>query len=221
MRILPAIDIRDKKVVRLIQGDYDQMTIFADNPMDIAKKFALAGAKNMHIVDLDGALHGKLVNFDTIANIVKNSNMEVEVGGGIRDEERIIQYIQAGVARVILGTVAIDDFDFVVRMVAKYGDKIAVGVDSKKGKVATCGWKTISNVDSYEFCLKLANVGVKTVIFTDISKDGLLGGTNLEIYKKLSKIPNLQIIASGGITFIEEIEKLQELNIYGAILGKV
>jgi len=220
MKILPAIDIRDKKVVRLIQGDYDQMTIFADNPKDIAKKFAHLGATDMHIVDLDGALHGELVNFDIIADIVFTCNMEVEVGGGIRDEERIKQYIDAGVARVILGTIAVQNFEFVKNMVNKYGDKIAVGVDSKNGKVATHGWKSISEIDSYAFCKKLVAIGVKTVIFTDISKDGLLSGTNMEIYEQLNKIPNLQIIASGGITFMEEIKKLNKMDIFGEILGK-
>lgn len=220
MKIFPAIDIRDKKVVRLTQGDYDRMTVYSENPLDIAKKFQDEGAKNMHIVDLDGALDGKLVNFKTIEAVVSQADMFVEVGGGIRDEDKIKQYIDAGVGRVILGTIAIENFDFVERMTQKYDEKIAVGVDAKDEYVAINGWKTISNVNSYDFCVRLRDSGVKTVIYTDISKDGAMKGTNLTAYQKLNEILGLNIVVSGGITYLSEIKSLAEMKVYGAILGK-
>ena len=170
MKIFPAIDIRDKKVVRLTFGDYDQMKIYADDPLQIAKNFCDCGSKNLHVVDLDGAKDGNLANFDVIEKIAKNCGMFVQVGGGIRDEQRIKQYIDCGVGRVILGTVAIEKFAFVEQMAKKYGDKIAVGVDAKDGYVAIHGWKTVTDIDSVEFCQKLRDAGVKTVIYTDISK---------------------------------------------------
>jgi len=220
MQLFPAIDIRDKKVVRLTFGDYDQMKVYADDPVQIAKNFAECGAKNMHVVDLDGAKDGNLANFDVIANIVKNCGLFVEVGGGIRDEERIKKYIDCGVGRVILGTVAVENFAFVEQMAKKYGDKIAVGVDAKDGYVAIHGWKTVTDVPSLDFCKKLRDVGVKTVIYTDISKDGGMAGTNLQVYEELAKIDGLDVVASGGITFYDELTKLDEMGIYGAILGK-
>ena len=220
MQIFPAIDIRDKKVVRLTFGDYDQMKIYADDPQQIAKNFCECGAKNLHVVDLDGAKDGNLANFDVIEKIAKNCGMFVQVGGGIRDEQRIKQYIDCGVGRVILGTVAIENFAFVEQMAKKYGDKIAVGVDAKDGYVAIHGWKTVTDIDSVEFCKKLRDAGVKTVMYTDISKDGGMAGTNLQIYKQLAEIKGLDIVASGGITFYDELTTLDKMGTYGAILGK-
>ena len=220
MQIFPAIDIRDKKVVRLTFGDYDQMKIYADNPLQIAKNFVECGATNLHVVDLDGAKDGNLANFDVIEQIAKNCGMFVQVGGGIRDEQRIKQYIDCGVGRVILGTVAIENFAFVEQMAKKYGDKIAVGVDAKDGYVAIHGWKTVTDIDSVEFCKKLRDAGVKTVIYTDISKDGGMAGTNLKIYEQLAEIKGLDIVASGGITFYDELTTLDKMGTYGAILGK-
>ena len=220
MKIFPAIDIRDKKVVRLTFGDYDQMKIYADDPLQIAKNFCDCGSKNLHVVDLDGAKDGNLANFDVIEKIAKNCGMFVQVGGGIRDEQRIKQYIDCGVGRVILGTVAIENFAFVEQMAKKYGDKIAVGVDAKDGYVAIHGWKTVTDIDSVEFCQKLRDAGVKTVIYTDISKDGGMAGTNLKIYERLAEIKGLDIVASGGITFYDELTTLDKMGTYGAILGK-
>ncbi len=220
MKIFPAIDLRDGKVVRLFQGDYDQMTVYSDDPVEIASSFKAAGAGNLHLVDLDGAKDGKLVNYDSIKKITENVDMFVEVGGGIRDEERIRQYLEIGVGRVILGTVAVKDtLEFLEEMVAKYGDRIAVGVDSKDGYVAVNGWKEVTDRESFEFCRYLQQIGVKTVIYTDISRDGSLEGTNMEAYRKLAKIENLDIVASGGISFYEEIEQLRDV-VSAAILGK-
>lgn len=219
MKIFPAIDLRDGKAVRLFQGDYDQMTVYSEDPVDIARSFKAKGADYLHLVDLDGAKDGKLVNFDTIKAIVEQVDMYVEVGGGIRDEERIKQYLDLGVGRVILGTIAIKDPAFLEEMVGKYGEKIAVGVDARDGFVAINGWKEITDKESFEFCTYLRDIGVKTVIYTDISRDGSLQGTNIEAYKKLRQIEGLEITASGGISFEEEITTLKDIT-DAAILGK-
>ena len=210
MKIFPAIDLRDGKAVRLFQGDYDQMTVYSDDPVDVAEGFKACGAENIHLVDLDGAKDGKLVNFETIKKITGRVDMFTEVGGGIRDEERIKQYLDLGVGRVILGTVAVKDPDFLEKMVSRYGEKIAVGVDVKDGFVAINGWKEVTDKKGFEFCTWLRDIGVKTVIYTDISRDGGLKGTNIE---------GLNIVASGGISFEEEITQLKDI-VYGAILGK-
>lgn len=220
MEIFPAIDLKDGQVVRLFQGDYDKMTVFSDNPVEVAKGFKAKGAKNLHLVDLDGAKDGKLTNFETIKRIVEEVKLFVQVGGGIRDEDRIRQYLELGVGRVILGTIATQNFDFVVQMVQKYGDKIAVGVDVKEGLVAIHGWKETTALNGLEFCRKLKEAGVQTVIYTDISKDGGMQGTNLEAYEQLAEIEGLDVVASGGISFEDELETLKKNNTYGAILGK-
>ncbi len=219
MYIYPAIDLRDGKVVRLTKGDYDRMEVYSSDPSMIAKSFREAGASHLHVVDLDGAKDGKLCNYDIISKLAAE-DLFVEVGGGIRDEERIKAYLDAGVKRVILGSAAIENPAFAAEMAKKYGDAIAVGVDASEGKVAIHGWKTITDVDSLDFCQDLVKNGIKTVIYTDISKDGTLSGTNLEIYKQLSAIEGLSIIASGGITFEHELATLREMNLHGAILGK-
>lgn len=219
MKIFPAIDLRDGKVVRLFQGDYDQMTVYSENPIEIAQSFKAKGADNLHLVDLDGAKDGRLVNFETIKEITENVNMFVEVGGGIRDEERICQYLDVGVGRVILGTVAVKDPEFLEAMVKKYGDKIAVGVDATDGYVAVNGWKEVTDMKSFEFCQYLRDIGVKTVIYTDISRDGSLQGTNMDAYKTLQQIEGLDIVASGGISFENEIIELKDV-VSAAILGK-
>lgn len=220
MNIYPAIDLRDGKVVRLYQGDYDQMTVYQEDPVDVARSFKAAGADYLHLVDLDGAKDGELVNFDTIKAIVEDVDMFVEVGGGIRDEERIKQYLDLGVGRVILGTIAVKDREFLEKMVSVYGERIAVGVDARDGRVAINGWKEITDIDSFEFCEYLRDIGVKAVIYTDISRDGGLQGTNMEVYRKLQEIQGLEITASGGISFIEEIAELKNVTA-AAILGKV
>lgn len=220
MEIFPAIDIRNGNVVRLTEGDYNRMTVYGSSPLEMAETFIKKGAKNLHMVDLDGAKDGAPVNFDVIKSVAETGKLFTEVGGGIRDEKRIEDYLSLGVNRVILGTVAVRNFKFVEDSVKKYGDKIAVGVDARDGKVAVSGWLETTEIDSLDFCRKLRDAGVKTVIYTDISKDGTLSGTNLEIYEKLSEIKGLDVIASGGITFEDEIKKLAQMNIYGAIVGK-
>lgn len=219
MKIFPAIDIRDGKVVRLTQGDYERMNVYSDNPLEFVEKFKIAGATHLHLVDLDGAKDNQLVNYDTIKKIVQNNQMFVEVGGGIRDEERINKYLELGVARLILGTVAVKNFQFVADMTKKYGSVIAVGVDAINNLVAINGWTEVTDINSVEFCRKLADIGVSNIVYTDISKDGKMSGTNLEIYEELSSI-DTTFTASGGITYLEEIKSLCDMKVYGAILGK-
>lgn len=219
MKIFPAIDLRGGKAVRLFQGDYDQMTVYSNDPVKIAEGFRKRGAGSIHLVDLDGAKDGRLVNFETIRKIIESTDMFIEVGGGIRDEECIKQYLDLGVDRVILGTAAVKAPEFLREMVRKYGEKIAVGVDVKDGKVAVNGWKEVTDKEGIAFCRRLRDIGVETVIYTDISKDGGLQGTNIEVYKKLKEIEGLNIVASGGISFEREIIMLRDL-VHGAILGK-
>ncbi len=220
MQIFPATDILGGKVVRLTKGDYNQVKIYADSPADMALEFMKVGATNLHMVDLDGAKDGIPVNFEAIRKAAEIKGLFIEIGGGIRNMQRIEDYLSLGVKRVILGTAAIRNYSFVEEAVKKYGDAIAVGVDAKNGFVAVSGWQETTDVKSVEFCKKLRDTGVSTVIYTDISKDGMLSGTNLEIYAELSEIKGLDIVASGGITYIDEIKKLNEMGIYGAIVGK-
>lgn len=220
MQIYPATDILGGKVVRLTKGDYNQVKIYADSPAEMALEFMKDGATNLHMVDLDGAKDGAPVNFDAIKEAAQIKDLFIEVGGGIRDMKRVEDYLNLGVKRVILGTAAIRNYPFVEEAVKEFGNAIAVGVDAKEGFVAVSGWQETTSVNSVEFCKKLRDTGVATVIYTDISKDGMLSGTNLEIYKELSAIEGLQIVASGGITFADEIRTLNEMGIYGAIVGK-
>jgi len=220
MQIFPATDILGGKVVRLTKGDYNQVKIYADSPAEMALEFMKDGATNLHMVDLDGAKDGTPVNFDAIKEAAKINGLFIEVGGGIRNMQRIEDYLSLGVKRVILGTAAIRNYPFVEEAVKKFGSAVAVGVDAKEGFVAVSGWQETTNVNSVEFCKKLRDSGVSTVIYTDISKDGMLSGTNLEIYKELSEIQGLDIVASGGITFADELKTLNEMGIYGAIVGK-
>ncbi len=220
MQIFPATDILGGKVVRLTKGDYNQVKIYADSPAEMALEFMKDGATNLHMVDLDGAKDGAPVNFEAIREAAKIKDLFIEVGGGIRDMKRVEDYLSLGVKRVILGTAAIRNYPFVEEAVKEFGNAIAVGVDAKDGFVAVSGWQETTSVKSVEFCKKLRDTGVATVIYTDISKDGMLSGTNLEVYGELSEIKGLDIVASGGITFVNEIEKLRDMNIYGAIVGK-
>ena len=220
MQIFPAIDLSGGQVVRLYQGDYDQMTVYGADPCAVARDFIAAGAKYLHVVDLDGAKDGTLENFESIAAIAKQGGLYIEVGGGIRTEERIQQYLDLGVGRCILGTIAVKDFDFTARMAQKYGGKIAVGVDARDGYVAINGWKELSEETGIEFCKRLRDAGVKTVIYTDISRDGAEKGTNLELYRELAKIEGLDITASGGVSSLEELKELQAIGTHAAILGK-
>lgn len=220
MEIYPAIDLQGGRVVRLTQGDFAQMEVYSSNPADVASGFRAKGALNLHVVDLDGAKDGAMVNFDVIRDIVRSCGLHVQVGGGIRDEERVKRYLELGVSKVILGTAAIKNFTFMEDMLAKYGKQIAVGVDARDGKVAVSGWMETTGTDSVEFCERLAQAGVQTIIYTDISHDGAMKGTNLDIYRILAKRVSCDIIASGGISFVWELEALKNIGIYGAILGK-
>ncbi|MDN6615789.1 MAG: 1-(5-phosphoribosyl)-5-[(5-phosphoribosylamino)methylideneamino]imidazole-4-carboxamide isomerase, partial [Enterococcus sp.] len=204
MKIFPAIDLLDEKVVRLYQGDYDQKEVFGDDPVAFAQSFEKAGAKYLHLVDLDGAKAGKLHYFGIAKKIVENTNLFVEVGGGIRDEETIKHCLSAGVDRVILGTVAQKDPVFTQAMLKKYGNKIAVGVDAKEGKVAVEGWLEKTETDAFDFCQQLVDWGAETIIFTEISRDGTGEGINLPLYEKLNQL-EIEIVASGGVASLEDI----------------
>lgn len=220
MQIFPAIDLRGGQVVRLYQGDYGQETVYGTDPCAQARAFLDAGAQYLHVVDLDGARDGAPANFDSIAAIAKQGGLYMEVGGGVRTEERIRQYLDLGVDRCILGTAAVKDFDFTARMARKYGDRIAVGVDARDGYVAVNGWKELSREKGVDFCRRLRDAGVKTVIYTDISRDGASQGTNLELYEELVRIEGLDITASGGVSTLEELRRLERMGVRAAILGK-
>lgn len=220
MNIFPAIDLYDKKAVRLFKGDYSQMTVYSERPWEIADDFVSCGAKFIHMVDLEGAKDGTTPNISVIEKIRRNTDLFIEVGGGIRNIETVEKYISIGVDRVILGTAAVTDEAFLTDAVNKYGEKIAVGVDIKDGFVAIRGWTEKSEYNCFDFCKKMSKIGVKTIICTDISKDGAMMGTNHELYKELSKRFSVQIIASGGVSSIDDIKRLSEIPVYGAIIGK-
>lgn len=221
LELFPAIDLREGRAVRLYQGDYDRMTVYDDDPAAAACRFREGGAGNLHLVDLDGARDGTAANFPVIRRIVEETGLFVQVGGGIRNEERILRYLDIGVSRVILGTAAVTDGGFLREMVKKYGSRIAVGVDVRDGKAAIRGWTEITEKDGIGFCRELAEAGVETVIYTDISRDGAMAGTNLAAYEELRRaVPELKIIASGGVRFEEEIRTLRNMGLHGAILGK-
>jgi phosphoribosylformimino-5-aminoimidazole carboxamide ribotide isomerase len=220
MILYPAIDLYEGKAVRLKRGDYAQMTVYSDDPVSVAFGFKQAGATNAHVVDLEGARDGKPANFDVIERIVAESGLFVQVGGGIRTAETIVKYLNAGVKRVILGTAAVATPGFLSEMVDGFGEAIAVSVDIKDGYVAIKGWTEVSCQSALEFCDMVEKLGVKTLICTDISKDGLLSGTNMELYRTLRSRLSIGLIASGGITSLDEIETLSGLGMDGAILGK-
>lgn len=220
MIIYPAIDLFEGKAVRLFKGDYNQMTVYSENPLEIALDFEKCGATHIHMVDLEGAKSGTTPNFETVVKIKKNTNLFCEIGGGIRSMEVIERYVSAGVDRVILGTAAVTSEGFVKTAVEKYGDKIAVGIDIKDGFVAIKGWTEKSELEAMAFAEEMEKIGVKTLICTDISKDGAMEGTNHSLYKELSEKFGMQIIASGGVSSIEDVEKLAARNMYGAIIGK-
>ena len=219
MELFPAIDLREGKAVRLVQGDYERMTVFNQDPVAVAMEFKSQGASNLHVVDLDGARDSQLANFELIRRLITETGIFVEVGGGIRSQEAVERYLTAGAGRVILGTAAVTDYPFLERMTKLYGDRIAVGVDTRDGWVATHGWKETSRVRGEELLRRLRDSGVRTAICTDISRDGEMRGTNLELYDKLAQIEGIDIVASGGIHSIEEIRELKN-RVCAAILGK-
>ncbi|WP_151075514.1 1-(5-phosphoribosyl)-5-[(5-phosphoribosylamino)methylideneamino]imidazole-4-carboxamide isomerase [Flintibacter sp. KGMB00164] len=220
MILLPAIDLYEKKVVRLTRGDYAQMTVYNDNPVAQAKLFQDAGAQWLHTVDLEGAKDGSTPNYSVIEAICKDTNLKVEIGGGIRSLDTIQKYLDAGVERVILGTKAVTDPAFLEESLDKFGSHIAVGVDIKDGKIAIKGWLETAQDSVEDFFTKLCKLGVSTVICTDVSKDGMLAGTNVDLYRQLSQKFSLDLIASGGVSSQEDLTRLKALGLYGAILGK-
>lgn len=220
MVILPAIDLFDKKAVRLFKGDYENMTVYSDNPTEIARDFEKCGAKFIHMVDLEGAKDGTTPNIEIVKQIASETSLFVEIGGGIRTLETAEKYINSGVGRVILGTAAVENEEFLKSAVKKYGEKIAVGADVKDGYIAIKGWLEKSKITLDEFLLKMQKIGVKNVICTDISKDGAMKGTNLPLYKELSQKYSLDITASGGVSTLDDVKALRKMDIYGAIIGK-
>jgi len=221
MQLYPAIDLSGGRVVRLTQGDYDRMTVYGPDPGVWAQRFADAGARCLHVVDLDGAKEGTLANREAVAALVARRDLFVEVGGGIRTQQRIEDYLSLGVGRCILGSAAVTDFDFAARMLRCYGSRIAVGVDARDGWVATHGWLRTSTLRGVDFCRKLADAGCTAIIYTDIARDGGLRGTNLELYRQLrAAVPEMAFTASGGICTEEELVQLDEMGMAAAILGK-
>lgn len=220
MKIFPAIDLFDGKAVRLYKGDYNEMTVYSENPESVALDFKNAGADSIHLVDLEGAKDGTTPNLETVEKIVKASGLFAEIGGGIRSMEVLEKYFSVGVSRAILGTSAVTDEAFLDEAVAKYGDRIAVGADVKDGYIAIKGWTAKSEYTLDEFFAKMQTKGVKTVICTDISRDGAMRGTNLEMYKQLSEKYTIDIIASGGVSSLDDVRELRKMNLHGAIIGK-
>lgn len=220
MIIFPAIDLYDKKAVRLYKGDYQNMTVYSNNPIEIARDFEAAGATHIHMVDLQGAKDGTTPNIDIVKQVAVETDLFVEIGGGIRDMATVDKYLSAGVSRVILGTAAVTNQAFLKEAVAKYGDKIAVGADVKDGYIAIKGWLEKSEIALENFLSQMQEIGVKYIICTDISKDGAMRGTNLELYNQLSQKYSMNITASGGVSTLKDVKKLREMNIYGAIIGK-
>lgn len=220
MKLFPAIDLYDGKAVRLFKGDYNNMTVYSENPIEIARDFESKGAKYIHLVDLEGAKDGTTPNINIVNQIATETSLFSEIGGGIRTMETVKTYLESGVDRVILGTAAVENPDFLKKAVEKYGEKIAVGVDIKDGFVAIKGWLEKSQFTCFEFCEKMQNLGVKTLICTDISKDGAMKGTNRELYRELSQRFSIDITASGGVSTIDDINALRQLDLYGAIIGK-
>ena len=220
MLIFPAIDLYGKKAVRLFKGDYNQMTVYNDDPVAVARDFVAAGATHVHLVDLEGARDGDTPNLETVCRIKKECGLFCEIGGGIRSMDVVDRYLGAGLDRVILGTAAVSDPAFLTAALEKYGDKIAVGVDIKDGMVAVKGWTEKSSLDALAFCETLQKMGVKTLISTDISRDGAMRGANHALYRELAARFGMQIVASGGVSSMKDVTELAALDLYGAIIGK-
>jgi len=220
MILFPAIDIKDKNAVRLSQGDFNRQKIYHSDPLAVAKIWQAAGSDWLHVVDLDGAKDGVSKNVEIIQKIISQTDLKVQLGGGIRRKDHVKDWIDTGLERVIIGSAAVGNLDFVAELVEEYNEKICIGVDARGGKVATHGWLTDSGVDSFDFCQQLEKIGVQTVVYTDIAKDGMMQGPNFEAYEKLRKETDLQIIASGGVSSLNDLQRLADMGINGTILGK-
>lgn len=220
MIIFPAIDMKDGKCVRLEQGLFDKVTVFGEDPVEMAKKWEREGGEFLHLVDLDGAKDGVPKNLEIIKDICKNINIPIQLGGGIRNKETVKILLDAGVTRVIVGTMAINDMELLKELVDEYGERIVVSIDAKDGLVAVDGWVNVSEVDSVELVRKLDKIGVKTIVYTDIAKDGMMEGPNFDIYKTLAENTNIDVIASGGVSTIDNLKKLKKMEMYGAIIGR-
>lgn len=220
MYIFPAIDLIDGKAVRLYQGRYEEMTVYSEDPPAIGEDFAVCGARHIHIVDLEGAKSGGTPNLETVCGIKRRSGLFCEIGGGIRSMDVVNRYLEAGLDRVILGTAAVTDPDFLAAAVEAWGERIAVGVDIRDGHVAIRGWTQKSELEAMAFCRQMERLGVKTLIVTDISRDGAMKGTNLSLYEQMTESFDLQITASGGVSDLEDVKRLAQMNLYGAIIGK-
>ena len=220
MVIYPAIDLYEGKAVRLYKGDYAQMTVYNNDPAQVAADFKAKGATHIHMVDLEGAKSGTTPNLKTVCRVKAETGLFCQVGGGIRTMEVVSRYLDAGLDRVILGTAAVTDPDFAKAAVDAYGEKIAIGVDIKDGFVAVKGWTEKSTLEAFGFCRKMESIGIRTLICTDISKDGAMQGPNAELYQQLSRELGMQIIASGGVSSMEDIQRLAAMKLHGAIVGK-
>ena len=220
MYIFPAIDLFKGKAVRLLKGDYGNMTVYSEFPEKIAEDFSKCGASHIHIVDLEGAKDGLTPNLETVKKIINTGGLFSEIGGGIRNMQTAEKYINAGIDRIILGTAAVNDEAFLKEALKEFGEKVAVGADIKDGFIATHGWLLKSEIGCTEFFEKMQTLGVKTIICTDISKDGAMMGTNHELYRELSEKFDINLTASGGVSSLDDVKRLKELNIYGAIIGK-
>ncbi|MBR2987617.1 MAG: 1-(5-phosphoribosyl)-5-[Clostridia bacterium] len=220
MLIFPAIDLYEKKAVRLYRGDYNQMTVYSNDPLSVAKDFEKAGATWIHTVDLEGAKDGTTPNLDVVRAIAQNTSLSVEIGGGIRSMETVEAYLENGVSRVILGTAAVENLPFLKEALNRYGDRIAVGVDLKDQKIAVRGWRETADLDTFAFLKSLEDMGLATVICTDIAKDGAMEGASHALYETLSSRYRFQLVASGGVSSLDDVRRLKALGLYGAIIGK-
>jgi phosphoribosylformimino-5-aminoimidazole carboxamide ribotide isomerase len=220
MILFPAIDIKDQKCVRLMQGDFNQSTVYDDNPLSVAQSFERDGASFLHIVDLNGASDDLSSNESIIKTIAQTVNIPIQVGGGIRSLSKVARLLSYGVNRVILGTMAIEDVELLGTLANKFPGQIIVSIDAKHGLIKTRGWKQSTQIKAIDLCKQLEAIGIKTIVYTDISKDGMLSGPNFEDYQMLKVNTNLNIIASGGISSLEDIKQLNEIGLYGAITGK-
>ena len=220
MILFPAIDLLDGKAVRLYKGDYERVTVYNEDPVAVARDFAAAGASHIHLVDLEGARDGTTPHLSTVCRIKEECGLFAEIGGGIRSMSVVDAYLSAGVDRVILGTAALKDPAFLNKALEKYAERIAVGVDIKDGRVAVRGWTETSDTEAFAFCRRLESLGVRTVICTDVSRDGAMQGTNHALYRALAEEFSMNFIASGGVSSLEDLQRLRTLGLYGAILGK-